>query len=125
MAKPIETRAPPAPAPARGPAPPLDASTTYGDTFHRHELPERPQHMPPPARPHVPFNATTTNRDMYVQHAIEPRQAPPVPQMQKDHVPFDGTTTNQVRICICNPGDIPLHVLTHSAATLIATSFFK
>lgn len=52
---------------------PFDAHSEYAQTYHAHELPQRLAYQAPPTRAQVPFDGTTTNKDTYVQHAIEPR----------------------------------------------------
>lgn len=71
----------------------FDASTTYVSDYPAHELAAREYVAPPPTRPQVPFDGTTSYHDEFQPKKGEPRPTPPQPGPPRPHVPFDGTTS--------------------------------
>lgn len=71
----------------------FDASTTYVSDYPAHQPAAREYAAPPPARPQVPFDGTTSYHDEFQPKKGEARPAPPPPGPPRPHMPFDGTTS--------------------------------
>ncbi|GMH34371.1 hypothetical protein BSKO_02205 [Bryopsis sp. KO-2023] len=83
----------PPPETQKRPSVPLDASTTYGRHFPRHQIESKPPNRPHTAAAYTtPFEGRSSYADTFVKHEINLTSRPPPPQ-PRPAVKFDGSST--------------------------------
>eukprot|EP01006_Ploeotia_vitrea_P061290 TRINITY_DN77713_c0_g1_i1.p1 TRINITY_DN77713_c0_g1~~TRINITY_DN77713_c0_g1_i1.p1 ORF type:complete len:336 (-),score=25.47 TRINITY_DN77713_c0_g1_i1:121-1128(-) len=117
-------KATPRAAPSQTIADPEHFKTKYEEDFPVH-VSEPPQSMKPVAAPipHMPFDGTTTNREMFAPQPVKPVQRRRPPSPMRVEIPFEGTTTNREAFAP-HPESRPSKSLAPPVKALAKTPFY-